>query len=69
VDLGRFQVRALNTPLVDRLLEGEPMPQNALTESSLEDSWVKGDLDAGQVSSLISSIPSVQEVIEEMVKS
>ena len=74
VNLGRFQVRALNTPLVDRLLEGESMPQKALNESSLEDSWVKGDLDAGtlpagQVSSLISSILSVHEVIEEMVKS
>ena len=74
VNLGRFQVRALNTPLVDRLLEGESMPQKALNESSLEDSWVKGDLDAGtlpagQVSGLISSILSVHEVIEEMVKS
>ena len=74
VNLGRFQVRALNTPLVDRLLEGESMPQKALSESSLEDSWVKGDLDAGtlpagQVSGLISSILSVHEVIEEMVKS
>ena len=64
----------MNTPLVDRLLEGESMPQKALNESSLEDSWVKGDLDAGtlpagQVSGLISSIPSVHEVIEEMVKS
>ena len=74
VNLGRFQVRALNTPLVDRLLEGELMSPKALNESSLEDSWVKGDLDAGtlpagQVSGLISSIPSVHEVIEEMVKS
>jgi enoyl-[acyl-carrier protein] reductase II len=74
VNLGRFQVRALNTPLVDRLLEDESMPQKALSERSLEDSWVKGDQDAstlpaGQVSSLISSIRSVHEVIEEMVKS
>jgi enoyl-[acyl-carrier protein] reductase II len=74
VNLGRFQVRALNTPLVDRLLEDESMPQKDLSERSLEDSWVKGDLDAstlpaGQVSSLISSIRSVHEVIEEMVTS
>ena len=73
VNLGRFQVRALNTPLVDRMLAGEPLPEKALSESSLEDCWVKGDLDAGtlpagQVSGLISSIPSVQEVIEEMVR-
>ena len=74
VNFGRFQIRVLNTPLVNRLLEGEPMPQKALSESSLEDSWVKGDLDAGtlpagQVSGLISWISSVREVIEEMVKS
>jgi enoyl-[acyl-carrier protein] reductase II len=73
LNMGRFQVRALITPLVDRFLAGEPMPEKALNESSLEDSWVKGDLDAGtlpagQVSSLISSIPSVQEIIEEMVR-
>ena len=71
VNLGRFQVRALTTPLIDRLIAGETMPEKAL--SSLEDSWVKGDLDAGplpagQGSVLISSVKSVREIIEEMVK-
>jgi len=71
VNMGRFQVRALNTPLVEKMIEGE----NSLDPSagaSLEDSWIKGDLSAGtlpagQVSGLISRILSVQEVIEEMV--
>jgi len=73
VNLGRFQVRALKTPLVDRLIAGEPMPEMALSYNSLEDSWVRGNLDvgtlpAGQASSLISKIRSVREIIEEMVK-
>lgn len=71
VDAGRFQIRALTTPLVDRLTAGEPMPEK--TFSRLEDSWIKGDLDAGplpagQGSCLISSIKSVREIIDEMVK-
>jgi NAD(P)H-dependent flavin oxidoreductase YrpB (nitropropane dioxygenase family) len=49
------------------------MSEKAQRGSSLEDSWVKGDLDtgtlpAGQVFGLISSIKSVREIIEEMVK-
>jgi enoyl-[acyl-carrier protein] reductase II len=71
VNMGRFQVRALNTPLVAQMLHGE----NLLDESagaSLEDAWVKGDLSAGtlpagQVTGLISRIATVREVIEEMV--
>jgi len=73
VNMGRFQVRALNTPLVEEMMQGE----NSLDTSagaSLEDAWVKGDLSAGtlpagQVSGLISRVASVREVIEEMVGS
>ena len=46
VNMGRFQVRALNTPLVEEMMQGE----NSLGPSagaSLEESWVKGDLSAG----------------------
>lgn len=73
VNLGRFQVRALNTPLVERLIAGEPMSEKFLENSSIEDAWVKGDLDsgtlpAGQVSGLISAIRPVGEIIEEMVR-
>ena len=71
VNMGRFQIRALNTPLVEKMSQGE----NSLNPSagaSLEESWVKGDLaagtlPAGQVSGLISQISSVRDVIEEMV--
>jgi len=72
VNLGRYQVRALNTPMVESLIAGEPMPAMARKDSSIEDAWVKGDLDAGtlpagQVSGLISAIRTVREIIEEMV--
>ena len=72
VNSGRFQVRALNTPLVEKLIAGEPMPGKFLKDSSIADAWVKGDLDAGtlpagQVSGLISAIRPVREIIEEMV--
>ena len=71
VNMGRFQVRALNTPLVEEMLQGE----NSLDPTSgisLEKSWVNGDLTAGalpagQISDLISRISSVREIIEEMV--
>ena len=60
VDMGRFKVRALNTPLVEEMLQGE----NSLDTSvgaGLAAAWVKGDLTAGtlpagQVSGLISRI-------------
>jgi NAD(P)H-dependent flavin oxidoreductase YrpB (nitropropane dioxygenase family) len=53
-----------------------PVIQGAMgviSNPEMEDSWVKGDPDAGtlpagQVSGLISSIRSVREIIEEMVK-
>ena len=71
VNMGRFQVRALNTPLVEKMSLGE----NSLDTSagtSLEESWVEGDLTAGvlpsgQVSGIISQILTVREIIEEMV--
>ena len=71
VNMGRFQVRALNTPLVQDMLQGE----NSLDPTSgisLEKSWVNGDLTAGalpagQISDLISRISSVRKIIEEMV--
>jgi enoyl-[acyl-carrier protein] reductase II len=73
VNLGRYQVRTLNTPLVERLIAGEPMPEMAQKDSSIEDAWIKGDLDAGtlpagQVSGLIAAIRPVREIIEEMVR-
>jgi len=71
VNMGRFQVRALNTPLVEKMSQGEN-PLNPSAGAGLEDSWIKGDLTAGtlpagQVAGIISQISSVREVIEEMV--
>jgi enoyl-[acyl-carrier protein] reductase II len=72
VDMGRFRIRALRTPLVEKMLEGEQEASSGFTGPAVEASWIKGDLGAGilpagQVSGLISSIPSVREVIQEMV--
>jgi enoyl-[acyl-carrier protein] reductase II len=72
VNVGRFRVRALGTPLVEKIVQGEASPGEHFSGSAVEDSWIRGDLAAGilpsgQVSGLISSIPSVREVIEEMV--
>ncbi len=66
-----FQVRALNTPLVEEMVTEENLPDTT-AGAALEESWVKGDLTAGvlpagQVSGLISRISSVREIIEEMV--
>ena len=72
VDMGRFRIRALRTPLVEEMLHGSAETSKAFSGPSAEASWVKGDLDAGilpagEVSGLISNVPSVREVIEEMV--
>ncbi|CAB1078537.1 Enoyl-[acyl-carrier-protein] reductase [FMN] (EC [Olavius algarvensis Delta 1 endosymbiont] len=71
VNMGRFQVRALNTPLVEQMMDKENS-LDTTAGASLEDAWVKGDLaagtlPAGQVSGLISRILSVREVIEKMI--
>jgi enoyl-[acyl-carrier protein] reductase II len=74
VNLGRFRVRALGTPLVEKIVQGEMSAAEHFSGSAVQESWIGGDLAAGilpsgQVSGLISSIPSVREVIEEMVSS
>lgn len=72
VNLGRFQVRALKTPLVERLVGGETPSPDLFTTRAMEESWLGGDaraglLPAGQVAGLIGEVPSVREVIGEMV--
>jgi enoyl-[acyl-carrier protein] reductase II len=72
VNMGRFQIRALRTSLVERLVKGEDTSLPAFTRQAMEDSWIKGDVEvgvlpAGQVAGLISGVPSVQEVIDEMI--
>ena len=72
VDMGRFRIRALRTPLVDRMLKGEANSGQAFAGESIEASWLKGDLEAGvlpagEITGLISEVLSVKEVIHEMV--
>ncbi len=72
VDMGRFRIRALRTPLVERMLKGEEATDRAFAGEAIEASWLEGDLEAGglpsgEVAGLIHAVPSVGEVIKEMV--
>lgn len=72
LDMGRFRIRALRTPLVEKMLKGEAETTSGFSGPAVEESWVKGDLEAGivtagEVSGLVLSVKSVREVIEEMV--
>ena len=72
VDLGRFRIRALQTKLVEGMIQGTGDTAKAFSGQAVENSWLKGDLEAGvlpagEVSGLISSIPAVGELIDEMV--
>jgi enoyl-[acyl-carrier protein] reductase II len=72
VNMGRFQIRALRTPLAERMIKGEKGPDNVFTPAALKESWIKGNLEAGvlaagQISLSVHDILSVREVIEEMV--
>lgn len=71
VNMGRFQIRALRTSLGERLIKEEDLTRPGFTKQVMEDTWIKGDLEAGvlpagQVAGLISGIPTVREVIEEI---
>lgn len=73
VDLGRFQVRALRTPLLERLVLGEQSPDEHFTPQAMGKAWLSGDfgaglLPAGQVAGGIRDIRSVRDVIDSMVK-
>jgi enoyl-[acyl-carrier protein] reductase II len=72
VNMGRFRIRALGTPLVEKIVQGEKPAAEHFSGPAVQDSWIGGDLAAGilpsgQVSGLISGIPSVKDVIEEMI--
>ncbi len=72
VDMGRFRIRALRTPLVERMFKGEEPTGQTFAGEAIEASWLKGDLEAGvlpagEISGLISGVASVKEIIEEMV--
>ena len=70
--MGRFRIRALRTALCENLIKNEDLPRPGFARQVMEDAWIKGDLEAGvlpagQVAGLISGIPAVREVIEEIV--
>jgi enoyl-[acyl-carrier protein] reductase II len=72
LDMGRFRIRALRTPLVEKMLKGEAETTSGFSGPAVEESWIKGDLEAGivtagEVSGLVLSVKSAREVIEEMV--
>jgi enoyl-[acyl-carrier protein] reductase II len=72
LDRGRLRVRALHTPLVEKLLQSEQMEDYVFGGKAMEASWLKGDADAGvlpagQISGLIHNVLSVKEIIEEMM--
>ena len=71
LDVGRMRVRALNTPLVQKITAGEDVG-NAVFGEAMEESWLRGDLDAGvlpagQISGLVSGVATVKDIVEEMV--
>jgi len=72
LDRGRLRIRALHTPLVEKLIQSEQMEDYVFGGKAMEASWLKGDADAGvlpagQISGLIHNVLSVKEIIEEMV--
>ena len=72
VNLGRLQIRALRTPMVEQVIGGRSVAMEMFSGKAMENSWVNGDLDAGfllagQICGIIRTVVSVREVIEEMV--
>ncbi len=71
-NLGPFQVRALNTPLIDKIRQDPSLIGKGFSEEGLEASWVKGDMEAGLLPAgenigLIHNILSVTEIMNEMI--
>jgi enoyl-[acyl-carrier protein] reductase II len=72
LNMGRFQVRALRTPLVEQVLTTGDVAEGAFGGGGFEASWIEGDLSAGalpagEVIGLIDEVLSVKEIIEEMI--
>ncbi len=72
VHLDRFKIRALYTPLVEKILKGSLNASEVFNSKSVMKSWIEGDIDsgvlpAGEISGLISGVLSAKEIIDEMV--
>ena len=73
INTGPFQVRAVRTPLAEKIIQGEVKPEVGFGGRSTDDPWITGDLStgvfaAGEISGLIYDILPVKDIIEEMVK-
>jgi enoyl-[acyl-carrier protein] reductase II len=66
------QARVVLTPIVEKMMDAPRKGEFTAMEGSLEESWVKGDMEAGtlpagQITGIIKEIKTVREIIEEMV--
>lgn len=73
INLGAFRVRALSTPFAEKLLSDPSQTGGGFSGQGIEESWLKGDMDAGflpagEVTGLIKDIPSVKDIIDEMIQ-
>lgn len=73
VHMDRFRIRALHTPLVEKIINGSVNTREVFNSQSVAKSWIEGDIDsgvlpAGEISGLISGILSVKEIIDEMMR-
>jgi enoyl-[acyl-carrier protein] reductase II len=69
---GRVRIRALRTPLAERLLERPPEAASTPAPEALEEAWIRGNLDAnplaaGEIAGMVRDVKSVREIIQEMV--
>jgi len=74
IDRGRVRVRAVRTPLADKMASGPVDETFALSSDSLEDAWIGGNLEAntlpaGQITGMVDQVKSVREIIEDLVGS
>ncbi len=73
LNMGAFQVRALRTPLGEKVINDPSLASSGFSGKGLEESCVRTDLEAGvlpagEVIGLIHDIPTVKEIIDEMIR-
>jgi len=74
VEMNKFRIRALPTPLVEKIKNMAVKPAKVFDIDAVERSWIGGNINsgilpAGEISGLISNIRPVKEIIHEMVVS
>jgi enoyl-[acyl-carrier protein] reductase II len=72
LNMGAFQIRALRTHFAEKAFADPSAAGAGFSGKGIEESWLQGDLGAGilpagEVAGLIHDIPSVTDIIEEMV--